>query len=426
MFEHVRPVLVIFGALTVVTGLVYPSVVTVLAHGFFRHEANGSLIRDQDGKPVGSELIAQPFDAPHYFRSRPSATAPFPNNSASSTGSNQGPTNPALLKDIADRVEAMRKAHPDQTGPVPADLVTASASGLDPHISPAAAEYQMKRVAAARGTTVDEIRQIVVKHTRERTVGLLGERRVNVLTLNRELDVSFPVSVAAAAPAVPAVKDNLAPLLQAARLLVESGDETGIEKLQELADANLGSAEARLALAEAYRRFGQLRPAAKTFRDAAMLFPVGSQDAAEAEQAARDTLRWAGLERFLPHVIAGAVNPTTAGAWADFGQVCRYKGRFALATRFFRKAAEMDDKFLREATTCAVLAGFNRGTDASDLTAEERADLRQAGLAGLRRFPEWLGDPAIAALKNDAVMAELGAVEREAWQSLWRNQEARR
>jgi K+-transporting ATPase ATPase C chain len=190
--NQLRPAFVVFGMLTLVTGVVYPFVVTVLARGFFRHEAEGSLIRDKDGKAVGSELIAQPFDAPHYFWGRPSATSPFANNSAASTGSNQGSTNPDLLKAIGERVEAARKAHPDQTGPVPADLVTASASGLDPHISPAAAEYQLKRVASARNADVDAIRQLIAESTRDRVLGVLGEPRVNVLLLNRQLDVRFP------------------------------------------------------------------------------------------------------------------------------------------------------------------------------------------------------------------------------------------
>jgi K+-transporting ATPase ATPase C chain len=190
---HVRAACVVFVLLTLVTGVAYPLLVTVLAQGLFPHRANGSLIRDVDGKAVGSELIGQPFDAAHYFWGRPSATSPFANNAASSTGSNLGPTNPDLHKAISDRVEAVRKAHPDQTGPVPADLVTASASGLDPHISPAAAEYQVTRVAAARNIAPDEVRRLVAEFTEARTLGVLGEPRVNVLLLNRELDARWPV-----------------------------------------------------------------------------------------------------------------------------------------------------------------------------------------------------------------------------------------
>jgi potassium-transporting ATPase KdpC subunit len=194
MRPQLRPALVVFGVLTLVTGIAYPLLVTAIGQGLFPHAANGSLVRDAEGKAVGSELIGQPFDGPIYFWSRPSATSPFANNAATSTGSNLGPTNPDLLKAIADRVEAVRQAHPDQTGPVPADLVTASASGLDPHISPAAAEYQVTRVAATRGVGADEVRKLVATHTEGRTLGVLGEPRVNVLRLNRDLDVRWPVA----------------------------------------------------------------------------------------------------------------------------------------------------------------------------------------------------------------------------------------
>jgi K+-transporting ATPase ATPase C chain len=189
MKSQIRPALVVFGLLTLVTGVAYPLLVTLIGQGLFAHQANGSLSRDADGKAIGSELIGQPFDAPHYFWGRP----PFPNNAAASTGSNQGPTNPDLSKSIGDRVEALRKAHPDQAGAVPADLVTASASGLDPHISPGAAAFQMARVASARGVHVDEIRHLVSAHTETRALGVLGEPRVNVLMLNRDLDTKFPV-----------------------------------------------------------------------------------------------------------------------------------------------------------------------------------------------------------------------------------------
>jgi K+-transporting ATPase ATPase C chain len=193
MKSQLRAALAVFVLLTIVTGIAYPLLVTLAGQGLFPHRANGSLIRDKDGKAVGSELIGQPFDGKEYFWSRPSKTSPFPNNSGSSGGSNYGPTNPDLLKEIGERIETVRKEHPEQKGPVPADLVTASASGLDPHISPAAAEYQVKRVADARKVSTDEIRKLVTAHTEERTFGLLGEPRVNVLMLNRELDARFPV-----------------------------------------------------------------------------------------------------------------------------------------------------------------------------------------------------------------------------------------
>jgi K+-transporting ATPase ATPase C chain len=189
MRSQLRPALVVFGVLTLVTGVVYPLVVTAVGQGLFPHAANGSLVPGG-----GSELIGQPFDGPAYFWGRPSATSPFPNNAGSSTGSNLGPTNPDGLKAIADRVEAVRQAHPDQAGPVPTDLATASASGLDPHISPAAAEYQVTRVAIARGARADEVRQVVAARTEGRSLGVLGEPRVNVLLLNRDLDARWPMA----------------------------------------------------------------------------------------------------------------------------------------------------------------------------------------------------------------------------------------
>jgi potassium-transporting ATPase KdpC subunit len=187
MKSQIRPALTLFVLLTLLTGAVYPALVTLVAQGVFPHQANGSVLTNGN-KSVGSELIGQPFDDPHYFWGRPSATDSVEYNAALSTGSNRGPTNPDLLKDVADRVKAKREAHPDQAGPVPVDLVTASASGLDPHISPAAAEYQVTRVAKARNRTVAEIRSLVAAHAEGRTFGLLGEPRVNVLQLNLALD----------------------------------------------------------------------------------------------------------------------------------------------------------------------------------------------------------------------------------------------
>jgi len=175
-----------FMLLTAVTGVAYPLIVTVIAQTAFSQQANGSVIQ-RDGKVVGSELIGQAFDDPRYFWSRRSAITP-PYDAASSTGSNLGPTNPDLLKAVNERVEAIRKAHPDQSGPVPVDLVTTSASGLDPHITSAAAEYQITRVAKIRGMSPDEVRRIVSENTETRTFGVLGEPRVNVLRLNLALD----------------------------------------------------------------------------------------------------------------------------------------------------------------------------------------------------------------------------------------------
>jgi K+-transporting ATPase ATPase C chain len=171
----------------VVTGVVYPALVTLIAQGLFPRQANGTTI-ERDGKTVGSELIGQEFTEEKYFWGRPSATTPA-YNGASSSGSNLGPTNPDQLKTVKERVEALRKAHPEKgDAPVPVDLVTASGSGLDPHISPAAAEYQVSRVAKARGFSEKRVREIVTEHTEGRTLGSLGEPRVNVLKLNLALD----------------------------------------------------------------------------------------------------------------------------------------------------------------------------------------------------------------------------------------------
>jgi K+-transporting ATPase ATPase C chain len=170
--------------MTVITGLAYPLVVTGIAQVAFKHQANGSLI-EKDGKVVGSSLIGQPFSDPKYFWGRPSATSPMPYNGASSSGSNQGPTNPALKEAVEGRI----KDHGGKT-PVPADLVTASGSGLDPHISPAAAQYQVARVAKARGISESAVKDLVQKHTEGRQLGILGAPRVNVLRLNLALDAA--------------------------------------------------------------------------------------------------------------------------------------------------------------------------------------------------------------------------------------------
>lgn len=187
MKDELRPALTMLLLLTILTGLIYPMTVTGLAQVFFPEQASGSLIV-REGKVIGSKLIGQYFDKPEYFWSRPSATAPYPYNAAASGGSNLGPTNPALVEAVKARVAALRAADPTNDVPIPIDLVTASGSGLDPHISPAAALYQVKRVARARGLDEVTVQQLVVQHTEERQFGLLGERRINVLQLNLALD----------------------------------------------------------------------------------------------------------------------------------------------------------------------------------------------------------------------------------------------
>ncbi|OIR19650.1 potassium-transporting ATPase C chain [mine drainage metagenome] len=187
MFKEFRTALVSFVLLSLLTGIAYPLLVTGIAQATMPVKANGSLIV-KDGKPVGSSLIGQSFSDPKYFWGRPSATGPMPDNASASGGSNLGPTNPALLDTVKTRVQALRDADPGNTAPVPVDLVTASASGLDPHISPAAAEYQLVRVARLRGIAPDAVRKLLAVHTEGRQFGILGEPRVNVLELNLALD----------------------------------------------------------------------------------------------------------------------------------------------------------------------------------------------------------------------------------------------
>lgn len=173
--------------LTAVTGVLYPGAVTVIARLAFPEQSTGSLV-SVDGRVVGSRFLGQAFSSPRYFWGRPSATVPMPNNGAASAGSNLGPSNPALMAAVEARIAALRAADPGNTRPVPVDLVTASASGLDPEISIAAAEFQVPRVARARGLTEEQVRQRVRDATDDRTFGVLGEPRVNVLELNLALD----------------------------------------------------------------------------------------------------------------------------------------------------------------------------------------------------------------------------------------------
>jgi K+-transporting ATPase ATPase C chain len=191
MKSYLRPLLVISVALTVVTGILYPVVVTAVGHAVFADKAAGSII-EKDGKAVGSELIGQQFDAPNYFWGRLSATTPMPFNAQNSGGSNLGPTNPALSDEVKGRLSALHDADPTNTAPVPVDLVTSSGSGLDPQISPAAAQYQAARVAKARGLTIDQVNDIIARNTEGRQFGILGEPRVNVLEANLALDALKP------------------------------------------------------------------------------------------------------------------------------------------------------------------------------------------------------------------------------------------
>jgi K+-transporting ATPase ATPase C chain len=187
MNTSLRPAISIFLLLTLVTGVAYPLLVTAIGAAAFPRQANGSLIM-QDDKAIGSELIGQNFSEPKYFWGRLSGTGPMPYNAAASGGTNLGPLNPALIANVKARIDALRAADPATTAPVPVDLVTASGSGLDPHISPAAAQYQIARVARARNLPEAAVRQLVEQMTEGRQFGIFGEPRVNVLALNLALD----------------------------------------------------------------------------------------------------------------------------------------------------------------------------------------------------------------------------------------------
>lgn len=188
MMTYLKPALILLTLLTLLTGVAYPLLITGIAQLVFPRQANGSLIIDANGNALGSMLIGQPFQSPGYFWGRPSATAPYPYNAGASGGSNLGPTNPALLDAVKARIEALHAVDPENKASVPVDLVTASASGLDPHISPAAAYYQVKRVATNRHLAEAEVKSLVDQYTESRQWGLFGEPRVNVLMLNRNLD----------------------------------------------------------------------------------------------------------------------------------------------------------------------------------------------------------------------------------------------
>ncbi|MGZ3157651.1 MAG: potassium-transporting ATPase subunit KdpC [Burkholderiaceae bacterium] len=183
----IRPALVLFIALTLICGVLYPYAVTGIGQVAFAKEADGSMVT-VNGQPVGSSLIGQAFTSPKYFWGRPSATSPKPNDATASSGSNQGPLNPALIDSVKGRIDALKAADPGNALPIPVDLVTASASGLDPEISVAAAYYQASRVARERHLGVDEVRSMIDKHRASQYLGFFGEPRVNVLALNLDLD----------------------------------------------------------------------------------------------------------------------------------------------------------------------------------------------------------------------------------------------
>jgi K+-transporting ATPase ATPase C chain len=187
MLKELKPAALLLVLLTVLTGAIYPALVTGLAQALFPQQANGSLI-EQDGKVVGSALIGQPFSDPKHFWTRPSATGPVPYNAGASTGSNLGPLNPDLEEAVKARIDALTASDPANTSPIPVDLVTTSGSGLDPHISPAAARWQAPRIARIRGLAEADVVKLIDAHTEGRQLGLLGEPRVNVLTLNLALD----------------------------------------------------------------------------------------------------------------------------------------------------------------------------------------------------------------------------------------------
>lgn len=187
MMSYFKPALILFILMTLLTGVAYPLLVTGLAQLIFPQQANGSLMTDKHGNKVGSELIGQAFQDPRYFWGRPSATSPYPYNAGASSGSNLGPTNPVLMDVVKARIDALQAADPDNKAAIPVDLITASASGLDPHISPAAAEYQVSRIARRRKIAPEKMRKLVRLHTEDRQWVLFGEKRVNVLALNRAL-----------------------------------------------------------------------------------------------------------------------------------------------------------------------------------------------------------------------------------------------
>jgi K+-transporting ATPase ATPase C chain len=194
MKTYLRPALVLFVLLTLITGVAYPLLITGIAQAVFPAQANGSVV-ERGGKPVGSSLIGQTFSAPKYFWSRPSATSPMSNNGTASSGSNLGPTNPALIDAVQSRIDALQKADPANKQSIPIDLVTASASGLDPHISIASARYQASRIAKERSVPIEQVNALIERSQENASFGFIGEPRVNVLQLNLSLDSALNAPV---------------------------------------------------------------------------------------------------------------------------------------------------------------------------------------------------------------------------------------
>ena len=350
--------------------------------------------------------------------------------------------------------------------PVPADMVTASGAGLDPHITlrNALSVYQLDRVAAkrtAKGGDVKKTKQGIAELVRKLSFtplsGLAGEPLVNVLELNIELDAKWPLPPLAPevaviprtpskeVPVAPAPKKVVpvvsAPMKESPVVVVPKKNAVDAEaairggqpwahraakdEVKKWTEADRDSGEAWMALGNANVHFGQFRPAAAAFREAAERFRADSAQKKVAETAARDAIRWAGLETRLPEILAGAVTPMSPLLWRDLGQVCRYSGRYAAAARFFAKAAEGDSKYARMAAIFAALAGFDRGSDASALSDEQRSQLRQTALVALRSHREWAIDPALAALNDSKTLAAVPVAERAQWQSLLSGEEKR-
>jgi cytochrome c-type biogenesis protein CcmH/NrfG len=238
--------------------------------------------------------------------------------------------------------------------------------------------------------------------------------------------VEPPTSIEACRRILAKDPGNVAARYNLGRFLAERGDSTAIDELKKAAAADPKSGDIRVDLAEAILRTGRFREAATTFREAADRFPDESTKQIAARTAARNATKWAGLEKRLAEILSGAVTPNTPSAWADFGDVCRYTNRFAAAARFFAAAADGDDKYARPAAVCTALAGFDRGIDAKELTAERRTELRRTALAALKSNRTWTHDSALRVLKEPATLAKLSPEERTEWQLLWGGETAGR